>query len=84
MMDEFHEKTCAGDGAAGGIGATIVGKLRAAGARVAVPAMTPVSSPRRIDLLDRAYDGGLPQAAADALGGLDILVNDAGVITRGP
>jgi hypothetical protein len=37
MIDEFHEKTRAGDGAAGAIGATIVGKLRAAGARVAVP-----------------------------------------------
>lgn len=36
------------------------------------------------DLLDSAYADGLPQAAADALGGLDVLVNNAGVITRGP
>ena len=36
------------------------------------------------DLLDPAYADGLARAARDALGGLDIVVNNAGVITRGP
>jgi 2-keto-3-deoxy-L-fuconate dehydrogenase len=75
-------------GAAGGIGAAIVRKLRAAGARVAVADrdVSGVEAEAQLpgDLLDRAYADGLPQAAADALGGLDILVNNAGVITRGP
>ena len=75
-------------GASGGIGAAIVRKLRAAGARV-VAADRDVSGIEAEahlpgDLLDSAYADGLPQAAADALGGLDIVVNNAGVITRGP
>lgn len=36
------------------------------------------------DLLDPANADGLAQAAHDTLGGLDIVVNNAGVITRGP
>lgn len=36
------------------------------------------------DLLHPAYADGLALAAHDALGGLDILINNAGVITRGP
>lgn len=35
------------------------------------------------DLLDPDYTYGLPSAAASALGGLDIVINNAGVITRG-
>ena len=74
-------------GAAGGIGAAIVRKLRAGGARVAVADrdVSGVEAEAHLpgDLLDPAYADGLPQAAADALGGLDILVNNAGVITRG-
>ena len=35
------------------------------------------------DLLDPAYADDLPNAAHDALGGLDIIINNAGVITRG-
>src|SRR5699024_3631906 len=35
------------------------------------------------DLLDAVYADGLARAAHDALGGLDIVVNNAGVITRG-
>jgi len=75
-------------GAAGGIGATIVRKLRAAGARVAVADrdVAGIEAEAHLpgDLLDPAYADGLPRAATDALGGLDILVNNAGVITRGP
>ena len=75
-------------GAAGGIGATIVRKMRAAGARVAVADrdVAGIEAEAHLpgDLLDPAYADGLPRAATDALGGLDILVNNAGVITRGP
>ena len=75
-------------GAAGGIGAAIVRKLRAAGARVAVADrdVAGIEAEAHLpgDLLDPAYADGLPRAATDALGGLDILVNNAGVITRGP
>ena len=85
---DFTGKHALVTGAAGGIGAAIVGKLRAAGARVAVADrdVSGVEAEAHLpgDLLDPAYADGLPQAAADALGGLDILVNNAGVITRGP
>src|SRR5699024_9406266 len=36
------------------------------------------------DLLNPAYTDALPQAAHELLGGLDIVINNAGVITRGP
>lgn len=75
-------------GAAGGIGAAIVARLRAEGARVAVADrdVSGVEAEAHLpgDLLDPAYADGLASAARDALGGLDILVNNAGVITRGP
>lgn len=75
-------------GASGGIGAAIVRKLRAAGARVAAADrdLSDIEAEAHLpgDLLDRAYADGLPQAAMGALGGLDMLVNNAGVITRGP
>ena len=35
------------------------------------------------DLLDHNYTDLLPQVSADAMGGLDIVINNAGVITRG-
>ncbi|WP_425412332.1 SDR family NAD(P)-dependent oxidoreductase [Leisingera methylohalidivorans] len=35
------------------------------------------------DLLDADYANALPQAAAEALGGLDVVIKNAGVITRG-
>lgn len=75
-------------GAAGGIGASIVAKLRSEGARVAVAdrAVEGIDGDAHLggDLLDAAYADGLPEAAREALGGLDIVVNNAGVITRGP
>jgi NAD(P)-dependent dehydrogenase (short-subunit alcohol dehydrogenase family) len=85
---DFTGKHALVTGAAGGIGAAIVRKLRAAGARVAVADRDPSGLEAEAhlsgDLLDRAYADGLPQAAAEALGGLDIVINNAGVITRGP
>jgi NAD(P)-dependent dehydrogenase (short-subunit alcohol dehydrogenase family) len=84
----FEGKTALVTGAAGGIGLSIVAKLRAEGARVAVADRTVDGLEAEAhlpgDLLDPGYCDGLAQAAQDALGGLDIVINNAGVITRGP
>ena len=74
-------------GATGGIGRVVVEKLRAEGVRVAAADLAPDSVEAEAslpgDLNDPAYCDGLPGAAAAALGGLDIVVNNAGVIRRG-
>jgi NAD(P)-dependent dehydrogenase (short-subunit alcohol dehydrogenase family) len=84
----FEGKTALVTGAAGGIGLSIVAKLRAEGARVAVADrnVDGLEAEAHLpgDLLDPGYCDGLAQAAQDALGGLDIVINNAGVITRGP
>lgn len=83
----FSGKLALVTGAAGGIGAAIVTQLRAEGARVAVADrdVSAVEADAHLpgNLLEASYADGLPQAAFDALGGLDIVVNNAGVITRG-
>ncbi|MEM7427516.1 MAG: SDR family oxidoreductase [Pseudomonadota bacterium] len=75
-------------GAAGGIGAAVVRRLQAEGASVAAADIDPGASPAEVhlpgDLTDAAYCDGLPAAAAEQLGGLDILINNAGIIRRGP
>ncbi|KIC12709.1 short-chain dehydrogenase [Leisingera sp. ANG-M1] len=85
---EFQGKCALVTGAAGGIGASIVQRLRAAGAKVAVADRNTsgIEAEAHLpgDLLDAEYSNALPQAAAEALGGLDIVINNAGVITRGP
>ncbi len=84
----FMGKTAQITGAAGGIGAAIVAGLRAQGARVAVADrdVSGITAEAHLpgDLLDPTYADGLARAAHDALGRLDIVVNNAGVITRGP
>lgn len=86
-MKQFEGKVALVTGAAGGIGKAIVQQLRAGGARVAVADrdVGDIVAEAHLpgDLLDAAYADGLPQAARAALGGLDIVVNNAGVITRG-
>jgi 2-keto-3-deoxy-L-fuconate dehydrogenase len=86
-MGYFEGKTALVTGAAGGIGAAIVKQLRAAGVRVAVADrdVAGIEAEAKLpgNLLDAAYADGLPRAAFEALGGLDIVVNNAGVITRG-
>jgi len=84
---DFSGKTVLITGAAGGIGQSIVAKLRAAGARIAVADrdVSAITAEAHLpgDLLDPIYADALPAQAADALGGLDIVINNAGVITRG-
>jgi NAD(P)-dependent dehydrogenase (short-subunit alcohol dehydrogenase family) len=68
-------------GAAGGIGAAIIARLRREGAEV-------VGTDRQGtdfngDLTDPGFVDALPGLAAERMGGLDILVNNAGIITRG-
>ncbi|MEM7258720.1 MAG: SDR family oxidoreductase [Pseudomonadota bacterium] len=84
----FENRCALVTGAAGGIGQAIVQRLQNGGAKVAVadrPGTTlrgDVCLPG--DLTDTEYCDRLCAAAADALGGLHILINNAGVITRGP
>lgn len=84
----FNGKRALVTGAAGGIGKVISQMLRAEGARVAAADRNcdAVDAEVRIsgNLLDPAYADALPLTAAKALGGLDIIINNAGVITRGP
>lgn len=84
----FSGKTALVTGAAGGIGAAVVRMLRAEGAKVAVADrdVSGIEAEAHLpgDLRDGAYANGLPGAVARALGRLDIVVNNAGVITRGP
>lgn len=86
-MKEFEGKIALVTGAAGGIGGAVVRVLRAQGAKVAVADRdtSKVEADAHFDgnLLDPAYADGLPEAVAVKLGGLDIVVNNAGVITRG-
>ena len=89
---ETSGKTLAGKkalvtGAAGGIGLALVAALRAKGAVVAAADKdtSGIDADHHLpgDLLDRHYTDHLPQAAADAMVGLNIVINNAGVITRG-
>jgi len=86
-MSEFSGKCALVTGAAGGIGAAVVRALRARGAKLAVADRdtSGIEAEAHLpgNLLDGTYADGLPAAAAAALGGLDIVVNNAGVITRG-
>jgi len=74
--------------AAGGMGRAIVDKLRQQGARVCVAdrdtSGLEATAHRPGDLCDPAYANELPQAAFAALGGLDLLINNAAIMRRGP
>lgn len=86
-MKRFIGRTALVTGASGGIGAALVRMLRAEGARVAVADRDTGGVEAEVhlpgDLTDSAYADALPAAAAEALGRLDMLFNNAGVIRRG-
>lgn len=83
----FEGKRALVTGAAGGIGRVLTAMLRAEGARVAVTDRNTdgIGAEAHFDgdLMDGGFCDALPAQAAAALGGLDILFNNAGVITRG-
>ena len=83
----FAGKRALVTGAAGGIGGSITSMLRSAGARVAVTDHNTDGIDAEAhfpgDLTDPSYTNTLPVQAAEALGGLDILINNAGLMRRG-
>jgi meso-butanediol dehydrogenase/(S,S)-butanediol dehydrogenase/diacetyl reductase len=94
-MLDFTDKRVLVTGGARGIGAATVMAFRAQGARVAVGARSLASFasfvarfeaadvlPAVGDLSDRTAAHGVVHAAIDGLGGLDVLVNSAGVFTE--
>ena len=84
---DFKGKRALVTGAAGGIGRAITSLLSATGAKVAVADMNLDGIDAEAvfpgDLTDHGYADTLPATAAKALGGLDILVNNAAIMRRG-
>ena len=87
-MTRFRGKRALVTGAAGGIGSVLVGRLRSEGATVAAADRNSDAVEAEVqlpgDLMDPAYTDGLASEAANALGGLDLVFNNAGMMTRGP
>ncbi len=77
----FEGKKALVTGANGGIGQAIVARLRAEGATVVTTDRA--GADINGDLLDADFCDGLPAMAVERLGGIDILINNAGIITRG-
>ena len=83
----FSGKTVLITGAAGGIGSALTAAFRAEGARLIVADLDSHHIEAELhldgDLREKAYADALPKRAFDQMGSLDIIVNNAGVITRG-
>jgi len=83
----FSGKKALVTGAAGGIGKAIVVRLQAEGATVAAADLdlsgTTADYAVTGDLTNTGYADALPQRAFDTMGGLDILINNAGIMRRG-
>ncbi len=84
-MQQLKGKKALVTGAAGGIGQAIVAKLQAEGAMVTGTDITACNADFSIEgnLMDAAICNELPKNASQLMGGLDILINNAGIITRG-
>jgi 2-keto-3-deoxy-L-fuconate dehydrogenase len=87
QLTELTNKKALVTGAAGGIGKAIVAALKSAGASVALADRNKSTLSADAcfpgDLLDAVYADTLPKNVSETLGGLDIVINNAGVITRG-
>lgn len=85
-MDGLSGKKALVTGAAGGIGKAIVTALQAHGVQVAGSDRVEGAANAWLtgDLMEADFADHLPARAQDALGGLDIVINNAGIITRGP
>ncbi len=84
MADSPNRKALV-TGAAGGIGRAIVKALHAEGVIVTGVDLQEADADFSItgDLRDPAFRDALPSQATRLMGGLDIIVNNAGIITRG-
>lgn len=84
-MESMKGRTALVTGAAGGIGRAIVKVLQANGVTVAGADLRACGADHSFvgDLSDSSFCDKLPKRAADKMGGLSILVNNAGIITRG-
>ena len=87
MLTNLSGKKALVTGAAGGIGKAIVKALTDAGATIAATDVQlediPCNAAIPGDLTDSAHCDALPAKAREALDGLDIVINNAGVIRRG-
>ena len=84
-MEDLKGKTALVTGASGGLGKSIVARLKDRGVIVAGTDISECDADHSFpgDLTDKSFCDGLPNLVSAAMGGLDILVNNAGIITRG-
>lgn len=84
-MLQLEGKKALVTGAAGGIGQAIVSKLQSEGAIVTGTDMKTCHADFSIkgNLMDGVFCDELPRKASKIMGGLDIVINNAGIITRG-
>ncbi len=85
-MGSLKGKKALVTGAAGGIGQAIVARLKSEGVIVTGADVAPCEADFSLDgdLMNADYCDALPGSAAQEMNGLDILINNAGIITRGP